>query len=149
MKKWTLGLVLGLAIFTQASDFALDALVGSQSPTRSFNPGLDATAHIWWKYDQMVFLGLGGGILEQSQGAQYPAMGSLWLRLPFGGRALPLLTADAGWNFGKSPELFWRYAGGIDLKNGNRSSILFLVGYSHGRETGAAYSARLGLLLEI
>lgn len=135
--------------FSMSGQIAFDAMMGSMLPKEDMkSPQLDFTSHLWWKYDQMVFLGVGSGIQMHGNERVIPLQASTWLRLPFGGRTLPILTADAGYHLSESLEFGWRVSGGIDMKNGNRSSLLILAGYQSLQNHGAFYSLRAGLLLE-
>ncbi len=138
-----------LSSFAYSGEIAFDALLGSMiSVEHKKTPHLDFSSHLWWKYDQMVFLGVGSGIQMQGEERIVPLLASTWLRLPFGGRTLPILTADVGYHWSDSPEFGWRVSGGLDIKNGNRSSLLVLAGYQSLQNHGAYYSLRAGLLLE-
>jgi hypothetical protein len=132
-----------------ARGLALDASIGSVTKSDDIlSSNLDVSAHLWYKFDQMIFVGGSSGIQMIGDYRHIPALGSVWLRLPFGGRVLPVATADAGYNFGDDPQFVWRGGGGLDIKNGDRSSILVLGGYERFAKLGGHYYLRAGFLLE-
>jgi len=132
-----------------ASGIALDASLGAISPRSSLtDANLDFAGHLWYKFDQMLFLGVGSGIQTMGSDRHFPLLGSLELRLPFGGQVLPIATGDIGANIGDDPQYVWRAGGGFDIKNGDRTSILLLAGYQSFHKLGGHIYARAGLLLE-
>lgn len=134
--------------FTSFADLALDATVGSITPaSKMTSPNLDFTGHLWYPFDQMVFLGLGGGVQTLAKGRAYPILASLNMRLPIGGQILPVATGDWGWNFGSSSGIQWKFGGGLDIKNGDNSSILISAGIQNYDSKRYTY-LRAGLLLE-
>ena len=131
-------------------DFALDATVGSMVPSGNFkDPNLDFVGHLWYPFDQMVFLGAGCGLQIVDGARQVPFLGSLNVRLPIGGVVLPVAMGDIGYVFGDDPQMQWRAGGGFDIKNGNHSSLLLQGGYQRFYRTGGFYYLRAGILLEI
>lgn len=151
--KWPI-IPLFLALFAlltpvSAGEIALDASFGSISPRQGFpDPHFDMTVHGWYKFDQMVFLGLGGGLQGSKEGNLFPLLVSGWIRLPFGGQLLPVATGDVGYTLGADKQFLWRAGGGFDLKNGDRTSLLFLGGYQSIRKAQAQFYLRAGILLE-
>jgi len=142
--------LLFLVASVSAFPVALDASVGGLEPDTKFSsPDLDVAAHLWYQFDQMVFIGGGGGLQMIGKDKQYPALGSLWVRIPFGGRTLPVATGDIGYDFGHDAQFVWRGGGGLDIKNGDHSSILLLGGYESFQKLGGHFYLRVGLLLEL
>ncbi len=130
--------------------FALDATVGSLIPTEDFPVPhhLDFTAHAWYPFDQMVFLGIGSGIQQLGSSKQIPLLASLSVRLPIGGQFLPFASGDMGHSLGEDSQFQWRAGGGLDIKNGDYSSLLVAAGYESFAKLGGHYYLRGGLLLE-
>ena len=96
------------------------------------------------RFDEQVLIGVKAG--QQQQGI--PVLGSLYMRLPFGSIIVPVTTGDIGYFIKKNnSSVMVRLGGGIDWKNGKRSSILILGGYENHHKKGNIYS-RIGLLLE-
>lgn len=144
-----IGMVFSFSTPANATGIAMDASVGSLMPAGQFSdPNLDFTGHLWYKFDQMVFFGASSGIQTMGRDRHIPMLASMWLRLPFGGQILPVGTADWGYHFGDAPQFVWKLGGGLDIKNGDRSSILVLGGYQKFRDLGGYYYMRAGLLLE-
>lgn len=132
-----------------ALDLALDASVGALVPREEFSePNLDFSGHLWYKFDQMVFLGVSSGIQTMSSDRHIPLMAAAWVRLPIGGQILPVATGDIGYQLGDDPQFAWRAGGGLDIKNGDRTSLLVLAGYERFWRLGGFYYLRGGLLLE-
>ena len=151
----TFGAVLVAYIFlfgtkhADAFDLALDASIGSLAPKDDISsPNLDFSGHIWYKFDQMVFFGVSSGIQTMGSNRHIPLMGAAEIRLPIGGQILPIVTGDVGYQLGDDPQFAWRAGGGLDIKNGDRSSLLLLGGYQRFRNLGAFYYLRAGLSLE-
>lgn len=132
-----------------AFDLALDASVGALMPKGEFgSPNLDFSGHLWYKFDQMVFFGASSGIQTIGKDRHIPLMGAAWIRLPLGGQILPVATGDIGYHLGDDPQFAWRVGGGLDIKNGDRTSLLVLSGFERFARLGGYYYIRGGLLLE-
>lgn len=143
----TMCFFLSTAIWSKG--FSLDATVGALSPTNSIaSANLDFSAHLWYKFDQMVFFGVGSGIQSMDDERHFPLLGSLWVRIPFGGQILPVATGDIGYSLGDSPQFLWKAGGGLDIKNGDYSSLLIMAGYQSFQQLGGHFYLRGGLLLE-
>lgn len=130
-----------------SNSLAISADIGTMNQSiGKFN--LDVDAHVWYPFDQMVFLGVGSGY--ESVGSYYyvPVTASIWLRLPIGSTILPVLTGDYGYTFGNDKRLVWKLGGGADIKNGDRSSIIITGGYERLRKRDAYVYVHAGLLLE-
>jgi len=149
MRMRLLCALLFSAVALSAAPIAFDASIGDLSPASDLtNLNFDTEGHLWYKFDQMVFLGAGTG-MQMVEGTRHiPIFGSLWLRLPFGGRTLPVVMGDMGYTLSKDSQFFWRGGGGLDIKNGNHSSLLLLAGYQRYSNLGGYYYLRGGLLLE-
>jgi cellulose synthase/poly-beta-1,6-N-acetylglucosamine synthase-like glycosyltransferase len=149
-----LGLVFAFSFLTPTDSFAdvgFSAEVGTLSSLEDredllFN--LDVTGHLWYRFDQMVFFGIGSGYQDIYGKYYVPVTASIWLRLPFGSTVLPVFTGDYGYAFGNDKRLIWKLGGGVDIKNGDRSSILILAGYEKLRKRGNHIYVHGGLLLE-
>ncbi len=98
----------------------------------------------FYKFDEQILLGIKSG---QEQGG-VPVTANLYMRIPFGRVFLPVLTGDLGYFFHKNNSAgIWKAGGGIDWKNGQRSSILITAGYQKIGDRPGLFS-RIGLLLE-
>ena len=129
--------------------FALDATLGVLNPSDEFpNTHMDFSAHLWYPFDQMVFLGVGSGIQQIGSSKQIPILGSLMVRLPIGGQILPFASGDIGHSVNEDPQFIWRGGAGLDIKNGDYSSLIVAVGYQSFADFGGHYYVRGGLLLE-
>lgn len=106
--------------------------------------------HWWFPIDQMLFVGAGGGYQELDNIGYIPLSGALWVRLPIGRQVLPVATGDIGYIIGENHQMFWRAGGGLDIKNGDYSSILLMAGYQylHHEDRGFVY-LHAGILVEI
>lgn len=102
------------------------------------------SAFLYHKFDQQVLIGLKSG--RQSGGI--PLLGALYVRLPLGRVLMPVAVGDLGYFYhARSAGFMWKTGGGIDWKNGERSSILLLGGVERADGATNLYS-RVGLLLE-
>ena len=147
MKKILITLLFALAfVATPASAFTMDAQGGFCN--RDFN--MSFYGHLWYPIDQMVFAGLGVGYEELDNVGYVPVSGSLWVRLPIGRTVLPIATGDFGYMFGKDDQMFWRAGGGLDIKNGDRTSIIVSTGYQFLNHSGEGYwYLQAGILIEM
>lgn len=145
----TLPLFQGNA-FAKPPAFAFDATIGALTPSDDVfsSAHLDFTAHAWYPFDQMVFLGVGSGIQQIGDSKQIPLLASLSVRLPIGGQVLPFASGDIGHSVGEDPQFQWRAGGGLDIKNGDYSSLLVAGGYQSFADLGGHYYLRGGILLE-
>ena len=152
MKKILIILLFALAfVATPASAFTMDAQGGfcnRVSHMGDFN--MSFYGHLWYPIDQMVFAGLGVGYEELDNVGYVPVSGSLWVRLPIGRTILPIATGDFGYMFGKDNQMFWRAGGGLDIKNGDYSSIMLMGGYQFLDHEGKGYAyVQAGILVEL
>ena len=136
-------LILILLIFqVSTAGLAVSAAAGmSHESSISFAYSM----YLYYKFDEQVLLGMNAG---QQQGG-IPMLGSLYMRLPFGSVFMPVFIGDIGYFLHEDDDgVMLKAGGGIDWKNGERSSILLFGGYEkiQGRQ-GNIYS-RVGLLLE-
>jgi len=147
-------ITLSLCLFgnaqAKAPSVAFDATLGTLFPKEDFpsEAHLDFTAHLWYPFDQMVFLGIGSGIQQIGANKQIPIVASASVRLPIGGQILPFVSGDVGHSVGEDAQFQWRAGGGLDIKNGDRSSLLVAGGYQSFAELGGHFYLRGGLLLE-
>ena len=152
MKKILITLLFALAfVATPASAFTMDAQGGicnRVSHMGDFN--MSFYGHLWYPIDQMVFAGLGVGYQELDNVGYVPLSGSLWVRLPIGRTVLPIATGDFGYMLGKDNQMFWRAGGGLDIKNGDRTSIIVSGGYQFLNHSGNGYIyIQAGILIEM
>ena len=152
MKKILITFLFALAfVATPASAFTMDAQGGfcnRVSSLRDFN--MSFYGHLWYPIDQMVFAGVGVGYEELDNVGYVPVSGSLWVRLPIGRTVLPVATGDFGYMFGKDSQMFWRAGGGLDIKNGDRTSIIVSTGYQFLNHSGYGYwYLQAGILIEM
>lgn len=131
----------------EASDIAASVDIGTMNPRFSdFN--LDVDAHVWYKFDQMVFFGVGSGYESIGDSYYVPVTASMWMRLPIGSVILPVMTGDYGYAFGNDKRMVWKVGGGLDIKNGDHSSIIVMGGYENLRKRDGYVYVHAGLLLE-
>jgi len=153
MKNLTLkSLLLALAFaVAPASAFTMDVqggIVNHVSEMGKFN--LNIYGHFWYPIDQMLFFGIGTGYQEIDNVSMIPVSGSVWVRLPIGRVVLPVVTGDWGYLCGKNHQMFWRAGGGLDIKNGDFSSILVMGGYQFLDHYGKGYAyVQAGILIEL
>jgi hypothetical protein len=148
--------LLFLAMNFSWASTALSLQVGSLVAAEDIDENnLDFSGNLWYQFDQMVFLGIGSGIQQFGKSKHIPLMGSLFLRLPFGGQALPFISGDWGYLSGKYGQFIWRAGGGCDLKLGDSSSLLFSGGIQEFSKpikakhaNTSSYYLKAGLLLE-
>ncbi|MDR1759043.1 MAG: glycosyltransferase family 2 protein [Fibrobacter sp.] len=141
----------GFSIFPQQSfaGFTADVTVGTLNPTKSLKDfNLDVSAHWWFPLDQMVFIGAGGGYQEVGDVYLVPVTASAILRLPIGGQVLPVATFDYGYAFGNHRGRVWKAGGGLDIKNGDHTSIFLMGGYQSQQRMDAFLYLRAGILIE-
>jgi hypothetical protein len=121
-------------------------LFAAQTPD---DHNLDFAGSVWYPFDQMVFMGVTSGVQRIGKKTDIPTLASLLVRLPIGGQLLPVVTGDWGWLFTQDGgRMIWRVGGGLDLKLGDRSSLMAFSGVqNHSRRPMAIY-ARGGLLLD-
>jgi hypothetical protein len=155
MKKDSFVVVLALlwlcvAGWAKAPSIAMDVSVGTLVPKEDFPSAahLDFSGHLWYPFDQMVFLGIGSGIQQIGGSKQIPIVASTSVRLPIGGQILPFLSGDVGHSVGEDAQFQWRAGGGLDIKNGDRSSLIVAGGYQSFADLGGFFYLRGGLLLE-
>ena len=134
-----------------ANAFTMDVqagVVNHVSEITEFN--LNIYGHLWYRIDQMLFVGVGSGYQEIDNVSLVPLSASLWIRLPIGSQVLPVATVDIGYLIGSDHQLFWRTGGGVDIKNGDYSSILLMGGYQFLDHVGKGYAyVQAGILIEI
>lgn len=134
-----------------ANAFTMDAqggIANHVSELSSFN--MSFYGHWWFPIDQMLFVGVGGGYQELDNVGYVPLSGSLWVRLPIGRQVLPVATGDFGYMIGERHQMFWRAGGGLDIKNGDYSSILVMAGYQFLNHDGHGYVyLHAGILVEL
>ena len=152
MKKILITLLFALAfVAVPANALTVDAQGGicnRVSHMGDFN--MSFYGHLWYPIDQMVFAGLGVGYQELDNVGFVPLSGSLWVRLPIGRTVLPVATGDFGYMFGKDDQMFWRAGAGLDIKNGDNSSIIVSAGYQFLNHSGHGYVYfQAGLLIEM
>lgn len=142
-----LSLLLGLSGFALAGGLTLEGLVGAAVPEGDWSPRTNWSVYALYRFDQMVLFGPGIGYEGVSGRPSGTIDGKLQVRLPIGRILLPYLAGEAGAglrpNFGSSYFL-WRAGAGLDLKLGDRSSLLAETGWSAFHR----YDLRAGLLLD-
>lgn len=143
---------LPLLAFFVATSFAdgvsLEGFVGSSSPIGQWNHRAAWSVGALYRIDQMVAAGVTAGYDAVPKRPAGALTSRLQVRLPFGRQILPYLQCEAG--AGIRPVLedsyfLWKMGGGLDLKLGDRSSLLVESGW----QTYGRYLGRVGLLLEL
>ena len=134
-----------------ARPFTMDlqgGVVNHVSELSKFN--LNVFGHWWYPIDQMFFVGVGSGYQEIDNESLVPVSASFWMRVPVGIHVMPVMLADWGYLIGKHHQLFWRTAGGVDIKSGDHSSIMVTGGYQFLDNFGKGYVfLQAGVLVEI
>ncbi len=152
MKKFLTAIIFTLAfVAVPANAFTMDAQGGICNRVSSMGDfNMSFYGHLWYPIDQMVFAGLGVGYEELDNVGYIPVSGSLWVRLPIGRTVLPVATGDFGYMFGKDDQMFWRAGGGLDIKNGDRTSIIVSTGYQFLNNSGEGFwYLQAGILIEM
>lgn len=134
----------------RALAWGVSASIGSQVPQGAYTDfALDFSSHLWWHHDAMVLLGIGSGVIRVNEEQKVPIFSSIFIRLPIGAQILPIVSGDWGYAINDGPGRFvWRAGGGLDIKNGDRSSLLVQGGYKWWQGLGNYFYLRAGLLLE-
>ena len=112
-------------------------VVNHVSEITNFN--LNVYGHWWYPIDQMLFVGVGSGYQEIDNVGLVPLSASAWVRLPIGGQTLPVATGDWGYLIGSDHQMFWKVGGGLDIKNGDYSSIMLMGGYEFLEHDGKGF----------
>ncbi len=110
----------------------------------------DFTLNAYYGWDQMVLLGIGAGYQQIGVGKSFPLMTHLFVRLPIGSLILPIVQGSWGYQLGEDSSFFYRLGGGIDMRLGDRSSLILMAGthnYLQGHHSPRLF-LRGGLLLE-
>ena len=152
MKRFLTAILFAIACAViPANAFTFDMQGGTINPVSRLSQfNMTFYSHLWYPIDQMVFFGLGGGYQELDNVGYVPLSGSLWMRLPIGRQVLPVITGDIGYMIGSRHQMFWRAAGGTDIKNGDYSSIMIMGGYEFLNHDGRGFAfVQLGILIEI
>ena len=122
------------------------------SSERDFPEGmhLDFTGRYYYGWDQMVLIGFGGGYQQWGERNSIPLMGSMIVRLPIGSLFLPAVQGDIGYAIGFRSGFFYRFASGVDMRLGDRSSLIAFGGMQNhfDPEIASQVFLRGGLLLE-
>lgn len=127
-------------------DLTVGAITTAPKPDRA---NISLGGHLWLPIDQMIFIGVGGNYQEIDKTVFVPVTGSLWIRLPIGKQILPVVTGDFGYAIGKEHQVVWNAGLGIDIKNGDYSSLILLAGYQKLKKKGDYIYLRAGILIEI
>lgn len=152
MKKILTAILFALACAAiPANAFTMDVqggVVNHVSELSKFN--MSFYGHLWYPIDKMTFVGVGGGYQELDNVGYVPLSGALWVRLPIGRQVLPVAIGDFGYMIGERHQMFWRAGGGVDIKNGDYSSILVMGGYEFLNHDGHGYAfLQIGVLIEL
>ena len=114
-------------------------------------PNFDFTGQVLYRFDQMTYLGISSGMSQMGSDKRVPIAGSIFIRLPFGSQILPFGTGDLGYSSGNNKSMngfTWRAGGGLDIKNGDKSSILITSGLQVLGKYQTEVYLRGGVLLE-
>lgn len=152
MKKILAAFLFVFAIaVVPANAFTMDVQAGVVNhASELFKFNLNIYGHLWYRIDQMLFVGVGSGYQEIDNVGLVPVSGALWVRLPIGSQILPVATGDLGYLIGSDHQLFWKVGGGLDIKNGDYSSILVMSGYEFLDHAGKGYVyVQAGILVEL
>jgi len=140
-------ILLCLAGFATSGGLSLEGMLGTAVPEGEWTPRTNWSVHALYRFDQMVLFGPGIGYEGVSGRPTGMVDGKLQVRLPIGRTLMPYVAGEAGAglrpNLGNSYFL-WRAGVGLDLKLGDRSSLLAESGWSAFHR----YDLRVGLLLD-
>lgn len=140
-------LFLGLCGWAGAAGVSLEGMLGEASPRGEWSPRTNWSVHALYRFDQMVLFGPGVGYEGLGGRSGVMADAKLQVRLPVGRALMPYLAVETGAGFRPHWEdtyFLWRAGGGLDLKLGDRSSLLAEGGWTGSHH----YYMRLGLLLD-
>lgn len=133
---------------SRAGGAALTAALGASSRDHFRGAQLAYSGGVYLKFDDMVLLGGQSGIGSIAGPSSIPILGSAMVRLPLGRVVLPFAAGDFGYAVDDDGSgLLWRGGGGLDVKNGRRSSLILQGGYEAASGMQGWYG-RGGLLLE-
>jgi cellulose synthase/poly-beta-1,6-N-acetylglucosamine synthase-like glycosyltransferase len=127
-------------------DLSVGAITTAPKPDRA---NISLGGHLWLPIDQMIFIGAGGYYQEIDKTIFIPVTGSVWIRLPIGKQVLPLIIADYGYAVGSDHQFVWSAGLGIDIKNGDYSSLILMAGYQKLKKKDDYFYIRAGFLIEI
>jgi hypothetical protein len=140
-------ILLCLAGLATSGGLSLEGMLGTAVPEGDWSPRTNWSVHALYRFDQMVLFGPGIGYECVAGRPSGMIDGKLQIRLPLGRTLMPYIAGEAG--AGLRPSLgnsyfLWRAGGGLDLKLGDRSSLLAESGWSAFHR----YYLRAGLLLD-
>lgn len=140
--------LLALAALSAHGGAVLTGTFGANSRDHFRGARFAYSAAGYFKFDDMTLLGVQSGLGTVAGGDAIPVLGSAMVRLPIGRIVLPVATGDMGYAFHDEHAGFiWRAGGGLDIRNGRRSSFL-LLGAFEKQQALSGWMGRLGLLLE-
>lgn len=140
-------LLLGLCGWAGAAGLSVEGMLGAASPLGEWSQRTNWSVHALYRLDQMVSFGPGVGYEGLDGRPGIMADAKLQVRLPVGRVLMPYLAGETGAGFRPHWEdtyFLWRAGGGLDLKLGDRSSLLAEGGWTDYHR----YYMRLGLLLD-
>lgn len=141
-------LLLVISAGVSAKSWLLEGFVSSGTPRGEWQPRMSWSVHGLAELDQMVAAGFGIGYEAVPTRPAGLFDARMQVRLPVGRQVLPYLDVESGIGIRPVLEdsyLMWKLGGGLDLKLGDRSSLLAGAGVA---AVGRMYG-RLGLLLEL
>ncbi len=130
---------------------AVTGTLGTQSTDGFGNIALGYSVGVYGKFDEQTLLGFEAGQGTGAGASSIPLMAAALIRIPLGRTLLPLVKGEFGYALADTASGFlWRLGGGLDIKNGRRSSLLVLGGYerSYAQANPGGWYSRFGILLE-
>lgn len=146
MRALRAGVLLAAAAFAGGTSY--QGFVGASTPSGDWSPRVAWSVGALHRIDQMVAAGVMAGYDAVPHHSAASLVSRLQVRLPIGRQILPYLQSEAG--AGIRPVLedtyfLWKLGGGLDIKLGDRSSLLL----EGGVQTWGRTFGRAGLLLEL
>ncbi len=134
-----------------AAGGAVTGSLGTQSTDGFGNIAFAYSVGVYGKFDEQTLLGLESGQGTGAGSSTIPLTASALVRLPLGRVMLPIVKGEFGYALADTLSGFvWRFGGGLDIKNGRRSSLLVMGGYekSYALTGPGGWYTRFGILLE-
>lgn len=141
-------LLLLLAPALSDADVVLTGALGANSRDHFRGSHFGYSVGLYSKFDGQTLIGIQSGQGTVTGPESVPILGHALVRLPLGGVVMPVASGGLGYALDADhPGFLWQAGGGLDMRNGRRSSLLALGAYERqGSRSG--WVGRLGILLE-
>ena len=150
LRRSRLPTILFLLLIPPASTAAavLTGTLGANSrdPFRGGHFGY--SVGLYGKFDGQTLVGIQSGQGTVTGSGSIPILAHALVRLPLGRVVMPVATGGLGYALDADyPGFLWQAGGGLDVRNGRRSSLLALGAYE-GQGPRSGWVGRVGILLE-